>query len=112
MPRKFRCRNCASPTSISRRMRSSGGSGPVAPSEMREVMRQRFDLFLAQGVGHIRHRRHGAAGSYARLVVTQSLDEVFLALAGDAGDGLGTGIGIGMAGGAAPADRRLRALRR
>ena len=65
--------------------------------QMREIVRQRFDLFFAERKGDIRHRRHGAAGSHACLVIAQRLDEIFLALAGDAGDRLGTGIGIGVA---------------
>ena len=64
---------------------------------MREIMRKRFDLLLAEGKGDIGHRRHGAAGAYARFVILQRLHEILLALAGDAGDRLGTGIGIGVA---------------
>ncbi len=33
--------------------------------QMRQIMRQRFDLFLAQGIGDIRHRGLAAAGSHA-----------------------------------------------
>ena len=60
-------------------------------------MRERLDLFLAERIGDIRHRRHGAAGPRARLVLAQRLHEIFLALAGDAGDRLGAGVAIGMA---------------
>ena len=65
--------------------------------QMREIVRQRFDLFFAERKGDIRHRRHGATGSYARFVIAQRLDEIFLALACDTGDRLGAGIGIGVA---------------
>ena len=64
---------------------------------MRQIMRERFDLFLAERKGHIRHRRHGATGPYARFIIPQRLHEIFLALAGDAGDRLGAGVGIGVA---------------
>ena len=61
-------------------------------SEMREIMRQRGDLFLAQGIGDVGHRSPRAAGSRARFVVVQRLDQIFLALAGKTGDGLCSGI--------------------
>ena len=64
---------------------------------MREIMRERLDLFLAEGKGDIRHRRHAAAGPHARFVIVQRLDEIFLALAGDAGNRLGAGITIRVA---------------
>ena len=60
-------------------------------------MRERLDLFLAEGKGHIRHRRHRTAGPHARFVIVQRLHEIFLALAGDAGDRLGAGVGIHVA---------------
>src|SRR3977135_628325 len=66
-------------------------------SQMREIMRQCFDFLLAQGIGDIRHRRHAAAGSRARLVIMQLLEQIFLALARNAGDGLGAGKCIGVA---------------
>ena len=76
-PPKCRCRSCASPTRISRHMRSSGGEAHscVVPayagtttylrSHMREIMRERADLFVAERIGDIRHGRPGAAGSRA-----------------------------------------------
>ena len=64
---------------------------------MREIMRQRGDFFVAEGVGDFRHRRPGAAGSHARFIIVQRLDQVFLALAGEAGNGLGSGKRIGVA---------------
>ena len=69
----------------------------ASPSEMREIMRQRGDFLVAQGIGDIRHRGPGAAGSHARFVVVQRLDQIFLALAGDAGDGFGAGKRVGVA---------------
>ena len=50
---------------------------------MREIMRERLDFLVAEGIGDIRHRRPGAAGSHARFVVVQRLDQIFLALAGE-----------------------------
>ena len=64
---------------------------------MREIMRQRGDFFVAEGIGDIRHRGAGAAGSYARLVFVQRLDQKFLALAGETGDRLGARERIAMA---------------
>ncbi len=64
---------------------------------MREIMRERLDLFLAEGKGDIGHRRHGAAGPHAGFIVAQRLNEIFLALAGDAGNRLGAGVGIHVA---------------
>ena len=64
---------------------------------MSEIMRERLDLFLAERERDFRHRGHGAARSDTRLEVAQRLREIVLALAGDAGDGLGSGLGIGMA---------------
>ena len=49
--------------------------------QMREIVRERLDLFLAEGVGHIRHCRHRTAGPHARFVIVQRLHEVLLALA-------------------------------
>ena len=63
---------------------------------MREVMRQRSDFFLAEGIGDIGHRGHAAARSHARFVIMQSLEQIFLALAGNAGDSFGAGKGIGV----------------
>ena len=57
-------------------------------------MRERFDLFLAEGKGDIGHRRHRTASPHARFVIPQRLHQIFLALAGDAGDRLGARIGI------------------
>src|SRR5260370_30263021 len=37
--------------------------------EMREIMRECFDFLVAQGIGDVRHRRSGAAGSNAGFVV-------------------------------------------
>src|SRR6266404_1738310 len=64
------------------------------PSQMREIMRQRLDLFLAEGKGDIGHRRHRAAGPHARFVIAQRLHEIFLALPGDAAHPLGAAMGI------------------
>ncbi len=64
---------------------------------MREIMRERVDFLLAQGIGDIGHRRHGAAGAHARFVVVQRLDQIFLALAGDARNRLCSGVAIGVA---------------
>src|SRR5438093_3981429 len=36
---------------------------------MREIMGERGDFLFAQGIGDLRHRRHAATGSHARLVV-------------------------------------------
>ena len=36
---------------------------------MREIMGERGDFLFAQGIGDLRHRRHAATGSPARLVV-------------------------------------------
>ena len=79
---------------------------------MREVMRQRLDFLFAEGIGDIGHRRHGAAGPHARLVVVQRLQQIVLALAGDARHRLGAGIAVGVARRAAPARGGLRALAR
>ena len=76
---------------------STSRPSPGRRSQMREIVRQGFDFLFAQGIGDIRHRRHAAAGSHARLVIMQRLEQVFLALAGNAGDGLGAGKGIGVA---------------
>jgi transposase, IS30 family len=64
--------------------------------EMREVMRQRFDFLVAQRIRDIRHRSAGAAGARAGLVVMQRLDQIFLALAGDAGNGFRSRVCIGV----------------
>jgi hypothetical protein len=64
---------------------------------MREIMRQGVDFLFAQRIGDIRHRRHAAAGSHARLVVMQRLEQVFLALARNAGNGFRSRISIGVA---------------
>ena len=74
-----------------------GAGDALSAHKMREIMRERLDLFLAEGKGDIRHRRHGAAGPHARFVIPQRLHEIFLALAGDAGDPLGAGVAIGVA---------------
>ena len=75
------------------------GAGKQRPSrlQMREIMRERLDLFLAERKRDIGHRRHRAAGSHARFVIPQRLHEILLALAGDAGHRLGAGVAIGMA---------------
>src|SRR5258705_4859 len=52
--------------------------------QMREVMRERGDLFFAQGIGDLGHRRLAAAGPQACFVVVQRLDQIILALTGDA----------------------------
>src|SRR5450631_798723 len=59
-------------------------SGAVAPSHMRQIVRERVDFLIAEGKGDVRHRRAGAADPLARLVVMQRLDQIFLALAGQA----------------------------
>ena len=64
---------------------------------MRQIMRERLDLFFAQGIGDVGHRRLAAAGPHARFVVVQRLQQIFLALAGDARDRLGAGEVIGVA---------------
>ena len=64
---------------------------------MREIMRERVDLFFAERKGDIGHRRLAAAGAHAGLVVVQRLQQIFLALAGDARDRLGAGISVGVA---------------
>ena len=47
-------------------------------------MRECGDFLFAQGIGGIRHRRYAAAYSQVGLVVMECLDQVFLALAGEA----------------------------
>ena len=64
---------------------------------MRQIMRERRDLLFAQGIGDIRHRGLAAAGAHAGFVVVQRLEQIFLALAGDAGDRLGAGVAVGVA---------------
>jgi hypothetical protein len=64
---------------------------------MREIMCERDDFLFAQGIGDLRHRRHAAAGPRARLVVVQRLEQVILALAGEAGNRACARIRIGMA---------------
>src|SRR2546421_8897554 len=93
-----RTRSIASATII------AGGYGsrlalawPGRRSQMREIMCERSDFLFAQGIGDLRHRRHAATGSQARLVVAQRLEQVILALASDAGDRLRSRIGIGVA---------------
>ena len=41
------------------------GEGQARASQMRQIMRERFDLFFAQGIGDIGHRGPAAAGSHA-----------------------------------------------
>src|ERR1700676_1727454 len=65
--------------------------------QMREIMRERGDFFFAQGIGDLRHRRHAAPRSHARLVVAQRLEQVILALAGETGHRFRSRIGIGVA---------------
>jgi hypothetical protein len=64
---------------------------------MRQIMCERGDFLFAQGMGDLRRRRHAATGSHARLVVMQRLEQVILALAGEAGNRLRSRIGIGVA---------------
>ena len=66
-------------------------------SEMREIMRQRGDLFVAEGIGDIGHGRAGAAGSHARFVIVQRLDQIFLALPSEPGHRFRARVCIGMA---------------
>src|SRR5689334_1540008 len=80
--------------------------------QMRQVMRERGDLLLAEGIGDISHRRLPAADALAGFVVVQRLDEVFLALARDACNGLGAGEGVGVTRCAAPPGGGLLALLR
>ena len=63
---------------------------------MRQIMRQCFDLFLVQRIGDIGHRRHAAARAHAGFVIVQRLNQILLALAGDARNRFGPRIGIGM----------------
>src|SRR5438874_12286747 len=65
--------------------------------QIREVMRERGDLFFAQGVGDVGHGGAGTADALTRFVVVQRLHEIFLALSGEPRDCLGPGIGIGVA---------------
>ena len=65
-------------------------------SEMREIMGERGDLLLAQGIGDVGHDGLGA-DALAVLEIMQRLDEIFLALAGETRDGLGAGEAVGMA---------------
>jgi hypothetical protein len=60
-------------------------------SEPREVVGQRSDLLIAQRISHLGHSRHTATDTDTGLVVMQCFDQVVLALACDARDGLGTG---------------------
>ena len=85
----------------------AGSYGPLAvmgpsafaepTSQMREIMRERGDFLFAQGVGDVGHRRPGAAGSHARFVVMQRLDQIFLALAGEPRHRLRSRIAVGVA---------------
>src|SRR5439155_24402937 len=79
---------------------------------MREVMRERGDLFFAQGISHVGHRCSAPAGSLARLVVMQRLDQIFLALAGQAANRLGSPIRISVTRCTAPSRGSLCALTR
>jgi hypothetical protein len=79
---------------------------------MREIVRQRGDFLVAEGIGHVSHRRSGAAGPNTRFVVVQSLQQIFLALAGDAGDRLRSRKCIGVARGTAAPDGGLGTLLR
>src|SRR5436305_6169988 len=106
MRRRCRCRDSAPPTRTSRPMRSSGAeyrakSTPrpgmsSRSSQMRQVMRKRGDFLLAEGICDIGHRRAGAPGPDARLVVVERLDQIFLALAGEPGNRFGPGIAVGV----------------
>src|SRR5258706_10967097 len=78
--------------------------------QMREIMRQGFDFLLAQGIGDIRHCRHAAAGSHAGLVVVQRLEQIFLALPRNAGDGFRSGKAIGVTRRTAPSHGSLGTL--
>ena len=53
---------------------------------MREKMCERGDFLFTQGIGDLRHCRHAATGSHARLVGAQRLEQIILALAGEAGN--------------------------
>ena len=60
-------------------------------------MRERFDFLVAEGIGDIGHRRTCAAGTDARFIVVQRFHQIFLALAGKACHGLGSGEAVGVA---------------
>ena len=53
-------------------------------SEVREIMRERFDFLFAQGVGDVGHDSLAAADTRAGFVVVQRLQQIILALGGDA----------------------------
>jgi len=55
------------------------------------------DLFRAEGIGDVGHRRLASARTHARFVIVQRLEQIFLALARDARDRLGAGVSIGVA---------------
>ena len=79
---------------------------------MREIMGERGDFLFAQRIGDLRHRRPAATGSQARLVVAQRLEQVILALAGEAGNRLGSRIRISVTRCTAPSRGSLCALTR
>src|SRR3954468_17736143 len=68
----------------------------IMDSQMREVVRQRDDLFLAERIGDFRHRCHAAAGADAGFIIPQGLEQIVLALACDARHRLGAGITVEM----------------
>ncbi len=64
---------------------------------MRQIVRECRDLFFVQGKRDFRHGGRTAALARAGLVILQRLEELILALSGEARGRLGTGIGIEMA---------------
>ena len=67
------------------------------PSQMREIMRERGDLLLAQRLRHISHCRLRTTGTHTGFVIMQRLDQIFLALTGEPRHGLGADICIRVA---------------
>ena len=75
-------------------------------------MRERFDFLFAQGVGDVGHDSLAAADTRAGLVAVHRLQQLHLALAGEAGDTLGAGEIDGVTRGAAAPDGSFRAFLR